>query len=130
MAFTGRSRATIRDSLLSFWSQEYTAAGERLLIAPGSDAYLWASALAVMLEGLEAQAESVARDILPDQASDEAIARHGSVDGVARRAGVRARHPVTVTAGVTARQDFALSPLPPSAVRPPGPPADAGPIIP
>lgn len=27
MAFTGRSRATIRDSLLSFWSQEYTAAG-------------------------------------------------------------------------------------------------------
>jgi len=37
---------------------------------------------------------------------------------------------VTVTAGATARQDFALSPLPPSAVRPPGPPADAGPIIP
>ncbi len=106
MAFTGRSRATIRDSLLSFWSQEYTAAGERLLTAPGSDAYLWASALAVMLEGLEAQAESVSRDILPDQASDEAIARHGSVDGVARRAGVRARHSVTVTAGVDATYTF------------------------
>ena len=106
MSYTGRARDTIRDSLLSFWSQEYTAAGERLLIAPGSDAYLWASALAVMLEGLEAQAESVARDILPDQASDEAIARHGSVDGVARRAGVRARHPVTVTAGVDATYTF------------------------
>ena len=105
MAFTG-ARDTIRDSLLSFWSQEYTAAGERLLIAPGSDAYLWASALAVMLEGLEAQAESVARDILPDQASDEAIARHGSVDGVARRAGVRSRHTVTVTAGVDATYTF------------------------
>lgn len=37
---------------------------------------------------------------------------------------------VTVTAGATAQQDFALSPLPPSAVRPPGPPGDAGPIIP
>lgn len=37
---------------------------------------------------------------------------------------------ITITAGATARQDFALSPLPPSAVRPPGPPADAGPIIP
>jgi len=106
MSYTGRARDTIRDSLLSFWSQEYTAAGERLLIAPGSDAYLWASALAVMLEGLEAQAESVARDILPDQASDEAIARHGSVDGVARRAGVRARHTVTVTAGVDATYTF------------------------
>ncbi len=106
MSYTGRARDTIRDSLLSFWSQEYTAAGERLLIAPGSDAYLWASALAVMLEGLEAQAESVARDILPDQASDEAIARHGSVDGVARRAGVRARHTVTVTAGVDAAYTF------------------------
>ena len=96
MSFTGRTRDTIRDQLLSFWAQEYSAAGERLLIAPGSDAYLWASALAVMLEGLEAQAESVARDILPDQASDEAIARHGSVDGVARRSGVHASHTVTV----------------------------------
>ena len=27
MSYTGRARDTIRDSLLSFWSQEYTAAG-------------------------------------------------------------------------------------------------------
>ena len=78
MSYTGRARDTIRDQLLSFWAQEYAAStgAPLLLTAPGSDAYLWASALAVMLEGLEAQAESVARDILPDQASDEAIARH------------------------------------------------------
>ena len=37
---------------------------------------------------------------------------------------------VTITAGATAQQDFAVSPLPPSEVRPPGPPADAGPVIP
>ena len=37
---------------------------------------------------------------------------------------------ITIAAGATAQQDFAVSPLPPSAVRPPGPPADAGPIIP
>jgi hypothetical protein len=37
---------------------------------------------------------------------------------------------VTVTAGATAQQDFALSPLPPSEIRPPGPPPDAGPVIP
>jgi len=97
MSYTGRARDTIRDQLLSFWAQEYAGRGGVLLLtAPGSDAYLWASALAVMLEGLEAQAESVARDILPDQASDEAIARHGGVDGVARRPGVRASHTVTV----------------------------------
>ena len=97
MAFTGRTRDAIRDALLVTWAAEYTAIGERLLIAPGSDAYLWATALAVQLEGLEAQAEAVARDILPDQASAEALARHGYVDGVARGAGRRARHTVTVT---------------------------------
>lgn len=37
---------------------------------------------------------------------------------------------VTISAGATARQDFALSALPPSAVRPAGPPPDAGAVIP
>jgi len=107
MAFTGRSRATIRDSILATWSAEYISAGQRpLLIAPGSDAYLQAAALAVILEGLEAQAESVSRDILPDQASPEALARHGEVDGVPRRSGLRARHTVTVSSGVDATYTF------------------------
>ena len=109
MSFTGRARDTIRDQLLSFWAQEYAAStgAPLLLTAPGSDAYLWASALAVMLEGLEAQAESVTRDILPNQASDEAIARHGGVDGVARRPGVRASHTVTVAGPANVNVTFA-----------------------
>ena len=107
MAFTGRSRATIRDSILATWSAEYTSIGLRLLIAPGSDAYLQASAFAVLMEGLEAQAESVERDILPDQASPEALARHGEVDGVARGVGVRARHTVAVTGPVATTITFA-----------------------
>jgi hypothetical protein len=37
---------------------------------------------------------------------------------------------VTVTANGTARQDFALSPVPPSELRPPPAAPDAGPIIP
>lgn len=37
---------------------------------------------------------------------------------------------VTITAGATTQQDFALTALPPSELRPPGPPADAGPVIP
>lgn len=37
---------------------------------------------------------------------------------------------VTITPDGVARQNFALSPLPPGEYRPPQPPADAGPIIP
>lgn len=95
--FVGRSRDTIRDELLAYLRAEYTANSRTLLTSRGSDAYLDASALAVVLEGLEAQAEQNARDILPDQASDEAVARHGYVYGVDRRTGVAARHTVTVT---------------------------------
>lgn len=100
MAFTGRSRATIRSALLSDWAAQYAARGETLLVAPGSDAYLLASALATQLEALEAQAEQVTRDMLPDQASTEALDRHAYVDGLTRLAGFTARHTVTVTSGV------------------------------
>lgn len=99
-AYVGRTRDEIRDALLSFWASQYTARGERLLTAPGSDPYLQAAALAVLLESLEAQAEQVERDILPDQASTDALNRHGYVDGVARRSGVVARHTVTVSGPV------------------------------
>lgn len=97
MAYTGRTRDTIRDNLLAVWASEYAALDQRLLVAPGSDAFLWASAVAVMMEGLEAQAESVERDILPDEASPTALARHALVDGVPRGVGTRARRTVTLT---------------------------------
>jgi len=95
--YVGRPRDTIRDEILALWSVQYAAIGLRLLVAPRSDAYLLASVLAVQLEGLESQLEQVGRDILPDQASPEAVQRHGYVDGVARRPGTVARHSVTVT---------------------------------
>ena len=60
--FVGRSRDTIRDELLAYLRAEYTANGRTLLTSRGSDAYLDASSLAVVLEGLEAQAEQNARD--------------------------------------------------------------------
>lgn len=108
MAFTGRTRAAIRDELLALWAAEYLAATppQRLLIAPGSDADLWASAIAVETEGLEAQAEQTARDILPDQASTEALDRHGEVDGVARRPGTVTQIEVTVSG--TANGTFSI----------------------
>jgi uncharacterized phage protein gp47/JayE len=100
VAFTGRSRDTIRAAILSNWSALYASRQETLLVSPGSDAYLWASALAVQLEGLEAQAEQVMRDILPDQASTDALDRHAFVDGLERIAGFTARHTVTVSSAV------------------------------
>ncbi len=100
MAFVGRSRETIRSALLADWASLYASRGETLLVSPGSDAYLWASALAVQIEGTEAQAEQLTRDILPDEASTEALDRHAFVDGVTRLAGFAARMTVTVGSAV------------------------------
>ncbi len=100
MAFVGRSRETIRSALLADWASLYASRGETLLVSPGSDAYLWASALAVQIEGTEAQAEQRTRDILPDEASTEALDRHAFVDGVTRLAGFAARMTVTVGSAV------------------------------
>lgn len=100
MAFTGRSRDTIRSALLTDWASLYASRGLTLLTASGSDAYLWASAIATQVEGTEAQAEQTARDILPDEASTDALGRHAYVDGLARRAGLTARHTVSVTSGL------------------------------
>lgn len=100
MAYTGRTREQIRSALLSDLAALYASRRETLLVSPGSDAYLWASAIAVQLEGVEAQAEQVERDILPDEASTEALDRHAFVDGVPRSAGLTARLTVTVTSAV------------------------------
>ena len=100
MAFTGRTRDEIRDELLTQWAALYTTAGKRLLTSPGSYAYLLASALGVQLEGLEAQAEQTARNILPDQAETDALNRFGYVYGIPRLSGVRATATVTVTGPV------------------------------
>jgi uncharacterized phage protein gp47/JayE len=102
VAFTGRSREAIRSQLLAAWAANYAARGETLQTAQGSDAYLMASAFAVQMEGIEAQAEQTALDILPDTASAEALNRHAFVDGIARRAGFTARATVTVTSGSAA----------------------------
>lgn len=97
MAFIGRTRDEIRDELLTQWAALYTTAGKRLLTSPGSHAYTLASALSVQLEGLEKQAEQTTQDILPDQATTDALNRHGYVYGIERLPGTRATATVTVT---------------------------------
>lgn len=97
MAFTVRPRAEIRDQLLSYWSAEYSARGETLLTSVGSDAYLFASQIAVVQEALDAQAAQTARDILPDQASTSALERFGVVYGLPRPRGTNTTLTVQVT---------------------------------
>ena len=99
MAFTGQSVDEITDTILGYWQAEYAAAtpARTLLISRGSDAWMWARALAFIFQALQAQADQNSRDILPDQASDDAVARFGNVYGVPRRPGVAAQHTVTVT---------------------------------
>lgn len=98
MAFTGQTVDQITDALLGYWQTEYASATppRTLLVSRGSDAWMWARGLAYILQGLQAQADQNSRDILPDQASDEAVARFGNVYGVPRRAGVAAQQTVTV----------------------------------
>jgi uncharacterized phage protein gp47/JayE len=107
MAFTARSRAEIRDSLLANWSSRYAARGMTLLTVEGSDAYMTAEGLAVELEGIEAQAASGTTQILPDKAATEYLDRHGDVEGVVREAAVPAVLTVRVTG--TASTNFPVT---------------------
>jgi len=103
MSFAGRTRSEIRDTLLGYWQAEYAAATppQTLLVAPGSDAYLLASALAAILEALEAQAEANARNLMPDTADTSALDRFGAVYDIPRLAGNRSTATVTVTSPTT-----------------------------
>lgn len=97
MPFQGRSRDTIRDQYLADWQSEYAARSRVLYIPVGSDAWMQAQAAAQMQELVEAQAEQNARDILPDQASTEALNRFGYVYSVDRRSATSAQYTVTIT---------------------------------
>lgn len=99
MAFAGQTVDEITNTILGYWQAEYAAAtpARVLLISRGSDAWMWARGLAVLLQGLSAQAEQNSHDILPDEASDAAVERFGNVYGVPRRPGVAAQESVQVT---------------------------------
>lgn len=74
-----RDRATIQAALLGSENARTAAGGTALDVREGSDAWMRASALAVILEGLEAAAANAMRDILPDQATGGRLNAHGDV---------------------------------------------------
>ena len=96
-AFLGRTYDEIRDQLLAEWAYQYTQIGKTLLTIEGSDASLWAGALALSLMAQEREAQVLQDQILPDRASLEFLLRHGVVDGLPRRAATSARLTVNVT---------------------------------
>lgn len=110
MAFTARTRAAIAAEFLSFWSALYAAATTPrvLLTAPGSDADLEAQVVGVELEGVEAAAAQVALDILPDQASPDALERFSYVYNVPRSTG----SPASLTLQVTGAAPSTTYPIP------------------
>jgi uncharacterized phage protein gp47/JayE len=99
VSFTPRTRDEIATSYLDDLSARYLALGQRLLTIVGSRDRLQAEALAVELEAIEAQAASVALNILPDTADTESLNRHGEVEGIAREAAVAALHTLSITGG-------------------------------
>lgn len=113
MAFAPRTRATIRGSILADWAARYQALtpAQVLLTVPGSDAYMWADALAVELELFENQALAQTRAVLPDQADTASLDRHGGVDGVAREAATAATLQVEIHGTPAAVVTFGASVL-------------------
>lgn len=100
MAFTPLSRDQLRTAILGYWAARYTAAGETLITAPGSDPYREADALAVVLEGQQAACATATLEVFPDTASDEGVAHHGDVQAVPRGQAVAARLTFEVTGGL------------------------------
>lgn len=94
--YVGRTIDQLRDDILAEWAYQYTAAGETLLTARGSDAWRQASAIALVLMPGEAGAENLEDQILPDRANTANLNRHGNVDGVDRGEAVAAELQVNV----------------------------------
>lgn len=96
MAFLVRSHQTIRAAILSDWRSRYLALGNDLDTAENSDACALADAVAFAVEGLEAKALQLTRELFPDTCSAAFLERHASVIGLSRKAATAAVLLVTV----------------------------------
>jgi hypothetical protein len=102
MAYSPRTRAAIRDSLLDNRSSRHlTQTNQPLLIVEGSDAYMEADAIGVELEGLEKQAKDNTDALLPDKAPATILDRHGAVEGVTREPATACVLVVQITGGIS-----------------------------
>lgn len=97
MAYTARTREEIRSDLIDALTNRYNAAGKVLDVSEGSDAYMRADALAVILASFSQQAAQQVQDVFVDTASDAAVERHAAVYAIERRAASPSTLSITVT---------------------------------
>lgn len=90
MSFTVRTHTVIRASILADWRSRYLAKGYDLDTAQDSDAWCWADAIAFQVEGLEAKALALTKELFPDTASTTFLERHADVIGLTRKSATAA----------------------------------------
>lgn len=84
---TPRTRDAIRAQLLARRQTHAASRGVELDVREGSWEWLRATALAVLIEGLEQQGASAPDQVLPDRATGVFLSPHGSLAGRPREAG-------------------------------------------
>jgi len=97
LTFDVRTHSVIRAALLADWREKYQARGWDLDVSDSSDAWRWADAIAFQIEGLEARALQLSKEIFPDTATTSFLERHAAVIGMARKSATRARLSVAIT---------------------------------
>jgi uncharacterized phage protein gp47/JayE len=99
MPFVPRTKDQIRDSILANLQSRFQASndGVSVDVRPGSRYYMLADAIALEHAGIEAQAQAQTKQILPDKADSENLARHANVQGVPREAAVASVLSIRVT---------------------------------
>lgn len=105
MSFVARTREEIRSDIIAALTNRYSASGYTLDVSEGSDAYLRADAIAVVLATIEQQAAQQTLDTFVDTASDAAVERHAAVYSIVRRAA----SPSTLTVAVTGTASTTIS---------------------
>lgn len=98
----------LRDLYLNILYGQYAKNGVTLNIAPGSEAYIRASAKAMMLYPMIAYALGNTAEVLPDFASAEGVMRHGGVRAVPFKQASAAKISVTVSQTGLANGTYAI----------------------
>lgn len=85
-----RSAEEIRADLLGTLQTEFQTLNLRIVTAENSPVYALATAIALEVEGPEAEAEAARREAFPATASEEGVLRHAEFDGLVRIPAARA----------------------------------------
>ena len=79
-----RSADEIRDAFLTNLQTEFTALGQRVVTAPKTPFYALGSALALEIEGAEAEASAARLEVFVASASEDGVLNHGEFGGLPR----------------------------------------------